>query len=280
MLNDLEELEVIEESEIIKEEIIETDYTDQTLKLKKKMIRKIWVVFVSSIIISITSIVDKHDDFDVVLQSNIFIFLLFLSIIMSSVILIYTHKNKDDYKKKRVYKTHKGLSEVFELLSIVPVFMVILTVANVFIMSPSFIDGASMEPNYYHGEDILFWHFNVEYEVYDVVILQAPGGSYWIKRIIGMPGDTVLIEDGIVYVNEVEINQDFLKDSNGSIDDYTVCRGDEPNYCIFDVPEGEYFVLGDNRSVSDDSRSLNLGFVTEEQLFGKVFFKFNNFLRN
>lgn len=280
MLNDLEEIEIIEESEIIEEEIIETDYTDQTLRFKKKMVRKIWVVFVSSIIISITSIVDKHDDFDVVLQSNLFIFLLFLSIIMSSVILIYTYKNKDDYKKEKVFKIHKGLSEIFELLSIVPAFMVILTVANVFVMSPSFIDGASMEPNYYDGEDILFWHLNVEYERFDVVILKSPTGSYWIKRIIGMPGDTVIIEDGTVYVNGSEINQDFLKDSNGSIDDYTVCRGDDPDYCIFYVPDEEYFVLGDNRSVSDDSRSSNLEFVTEEQLFGRVFFKFNNFLRN
>ena len=279
MFNDLDETEIIEETDSIEEEVIKTDYTDQTLRIKRKLIRKVWVVLASTIIIVITSIVDKHDDFDVVLQSDLFLFLLFMTILISVIIVMFTLKNKDNYGNEKIYKVHKGLHDIFELLSIVPVFMVILTVSNVFIMSPSFIDGASMEPNYYDGEDILFWHLNVEYERYDVVILQAPNGSYWIKRIIGLPGDEVIIDQGIVSINGEVINQDFLMDENGSVDDYTVCRGDDPNYCFFEVPEGEYFVLGDNRSVSDDSRSNSLGYVSEDQLFGKVIFKFNNFLR-
>lgn len=275
MLDGLEE----NEQETL-EEIDNTDYTAKGLKIKKKLLRKIFVVAVSSCVILITSIIDKHDDFDVVLKSNLFLFLLFGAIVASAGTLIYLYNSKNIEFDKKTCKKHKGLLDIMDLLAIVPAFMVILTVLNVFMISPSFIDGASMEPNYYDGDDILFWHFNNEYERYDVVILKANPNDYWIKRVIGLPGETVVIDQGTVYVNGIEIEQDFLRAEDGSINDYTVCRSGDANYCEFNVPAGEYFVLGDNRSVSDDSRSSNLGFVTEKQLFGKVVFKFNNFLRN
>ena len=205
---------------------------------------------------------------------------LYAAVALAILILIFSHVNRLKYNTRDIHEKLKRFLDIFELLAIVPVFMALLAISNVFIISPSFIDGASMEPNYYDGEDILFWHLNVEYERYDVVILKAPNDNYWIKRIIGLPGDTVTLDSGLVYVNGVEINQDFLLDENGSIDPMTLCRVGNEDYCVFNVPLGEYFVLGDNRSVSDDSRSTNLGYVSEEQLFGKVIFKFNNFLRN
>ena len=278
MLNDLEDYET--DNNILDEETIEIDYTEQTLNVKFKLLRKIWVVFVSSILILITFLVDKHDDFDVVLKSNIFMILLYTTMTLGVIILVFTIKNKNRYNEYKIFQIHKRLLDVFELLTIFPIFMALLTLSNVFMLSPSFIDGASMEPNYYDGDDILFWHLGVEYERFDVVILQAPNDNYWIKRIIGLPGDTVVLDNGIVYVNGELINQDFLLDDNGSIDDYTICRVGTSTYCEFNVPIGEYFVLGDNRSVSDDSRSVNLGYVSEDQLFGKVIFKFKNILRD
>mgnify|MGYP002639193237 CR=1 FL=1 len=281
MLYEFEELE--ESDDLFDEfdkEIIEIDYTEETLIIKKKLLRKIWVVFTSTVVIIATTFVNKHDDFDVVLKSTIFMAFLYAAVALAILILIFSHVNRLKYNTRDIHEKLKRFLDIFELLAIVPVFMALLAISNVFIISPSFIDGASMEPNYYDGEDILFWHLNVEYERYDVVILKAPNDNYWIKRIIGLPGDTVTLDSGLVYVNGVEINQDFLLDENGSIDPMTLCRVGNEDYCVFNVPLGEYFVLGDNRSVSDDSRSTNLGYVSEEQLFGKVIFKFNNFLRN
>lgn len=278
MLNDLEDLEVINDD--LEEKIIEIDYTEKTLKVRKKLLRKIRVIFVSSIIILITFLVDKHDDFDVVLKSDLFRAVLVITIALSIVILIFSFNSRLIYDDHGIYKKHKSFLDVMELLSIVPIFMALLTVLNVFMISPSYIDGASMEPTYYHGDDILFWHLNVKYERYDVVILKAPSGDYWIKRIIGLPGDNIVLNNGVVFVNGFEIDQNFLEDDNGSIDDYTICRVGDPDYCEFNILEGQYFVLGDNRSVSDDSRSNTLGYVSEEELFGKVIYKFNNFLRN
>lgn len=276
MLNDLEDLEN-PDNEI---EIYEDDYTDQTKKIRKKLLRKIWLVFISAIIIVITLFIDKHDDFDIVLKSSVFRYLLYITIIISIFALLYISKNKSQYNKIEVYKKHKTFSEIIDVLYIVPLFMALISLSNVLIFSPSYIDGASMEPNYFDGDDIVFWHLNNKYERYDVVILKAPSGDYWIKRIIGLPGDTITIEEGIVFVNGLIIDQEFLRDKDGSIDDYTVCRSTDPDFCEFNVPDNNYFVLGDNRDVSDDSRSNNLGYVSEDQLFGRVIFKFNNLFRN
>jgi signal peptidase I len=278
MENELEELEKTNNE--LENKIVEKDFTEETLIVRKKLLRKILVVFVSTLIILASLLFDKNNDFDVVLESTLFRSFLYVTVALSIIAFIFSLKNKSKYKEETIFKRHKVFSEVLDVLYIIPVFMAVISLSNEFLISPSFIDGASMEPNYYDGDDILFWHLNTSYERYDVVILKAPSGDYWIKRVIGLPGDNIILEDGIVYVNGVEINQDFLKDENGSIDDNTVCRSGDINYCEYDVPSGSYFVLGDNRDVSDDSRTENLGYVTRNQLYGKVILKFNNFFRN
>lgn len=275
MIEDFEEISIV----TVEDEYVE-DYSERIYKVKRKLFRKSIIIGICSVFILITSLSDKHDDFDVILNSNIFVILFLVAVLTTIVAMIYVYRSRDLDIDTKIFKNHKRLLDALDILSIIPIFVVVLTLSNVFVISPSFIDGSSMEPNYYDGDDILFWHLNVEYERYDVVILEANDNNYWIKRIIGLPGDTVVLENGVVSVNGIEIDQEFLRDDNGSIDDYTVCRIGDADYCEFNVPIDEYFVLGDNRSVSDDSRSSNLGFVTEEQLFGKVIFKFNNLLRN
>jgi signal peptidase I len=278
MANDLEDLDSVKDD--FSDEIIKIDFTEETLKIRKKLLRKIWVVFGCTFIIVGSLLFDKHNDFDVVLESTLFRSFLYVTIGLSITAFVFSLKNKSKYNEAIIYKRHKSFSEVLDVLYIIPIFMAVISLSNEFMISPSFIDGASMEPNYYDGDDILFWHLNTNYEKFDVVILKAPSGDYWIKRVIGLPGDDIVIENGIVSVNGIEINQDFLKDENGSIDDNTICRTGDIDFCEFNVPAGSYFVLGDNRDVSDDSRSDNLGYVSEEQLYGKVILKFNNFFRN
>jgi signal peptidase I len=278
MQNDLEELDSVKDD--FNEESINVDFTEKNLKIRKKLLRKIWVVFGCTVIIIGSLLFDKNNDFDVVLESPLFRAFLYVTVALSIIAFVFSIKNKSKYNEAKIYARHKGFSEVLDVLYIIPIFMAVISLSNEFLISPSFIDGASMEPNYYEGDDILFWHLNTNYERYDVVILKAPSGDYWIKRVIGLPGDEVILEDGFVYVNGTIINQDFLEDENGSIDSFTSCRTGDANYCEFNVPDGSYFVLGDNRDVSDDSRTENLGYVSEEQLYGKVIFKFNNFFRN
>lgn len=276
MFDDLKDVENIDDES---KEIVETDYSEKTLKLRKKMLKTIWVVFVSMIVILVSILIEKHDDFDVVLKSSLFRSFLYVTLAVSLTALVFSMKNRSKSSNNVIYKKYKFLTETLEVLVIIPLFMAVVSLSNEVMISPSFIDGASMEPNYYEGEDILFWHLNVNYERFDVVILKAPTGDYWIKRIIGLPGERVVIDNGDVFINGQEIEQEFLRNENGSIDTETDCRALDSSYCEFEIPENSFFVLGDNRDVSDDSRSESLGFVSEDQLFGKVILKFNNFFR-
>jgi signal peptidase I len=104
----------------------------------------------------------------------------------------------------------------------------------------------SMMPNFHAGERVVvnkaaYWFGGPQRG--DVVILKAPNGDTndWIKRIIGLPGDTVQIIHGVTYVNGVALNEPYVKNS------FTYSMAKET------VPPDDYFFLGDNRDVSNDS---------------------------
>ena len=119
----------------------------------------------------------------------------------------------------------------------------------------------SMEPNFHEGQRLVvnkaIYMFG-EPERGDVVIFRAPNGTQddFIKRIIAIPGDTVEVKNKAVYVNGIKLDEPYIKNP--------------PNYTLAEqeVPEDEYFVLGDNRNRSNDSHSGWL--VPRENLIGKA----------
>ena len=102
--------------------------------------------------------------------------------------------------------------------------------------------------------------FGGEPERFDVVICHYPGrgNTNFVKRIVGMPGDTVEIKDGHLIVNGVTYTEKFLHE-----------RPVE-NFGPYVVPEGRYFVMGDNRNNSNDSRRSEVGPLDREYIIGKV----------
>lgn len=137
--------------------------------------------------------------------------------------------------------------------------------------------GNAMEPGLYANQQILI--NRLVYQISEPsrgdVIAFLPNGNtnshYYIKRVIGLPGETVRIEDGYVYIN------DEIYDEGDAYDKIA-----DPGIADSDMilGKGEYFVLGDNRNFSEDSRFGNIGVVKSSYIIGKVWFKLSEQLAN
>ena len=150
---------------------------------------------------------------------------------------------------------------------ILPYVLIIIAVILIrtFIITPVRVDGASMDQTLEDGQILLLYKLaNVDYG--DIVVLdEEKEGEIIIKRIIGMPGDTVSIRDNTVYVNGEEVEEDYA-------------YGETSDYEEITLGDDEYFILGDNRPISKDSRYF--GPVKEDEIIGKVIFRlwpFNKF---
>lgn len=273
-------IEYEQEPEMIEIAEIEEDYSDSTMFYRKKLQRKLLIVFISTLLILFTRAFPLYSDFDVIMHSDLFLALFTLTIVLSITLYLFLQKTRNNLKSLETNKFHKRFLDLYDLFSIVPIFIAIMTVLNAFVISPASVIGESMEPTFYEGDDVIIEHFDSNYELFDVVIIKVDDGDYYIKRVIGLPGDIIIIDNNIITVNGRILNQEFIENEDGSMISTTYCNSNQELVCEFDVPEGYYFVLGDNREHSLDSRSSSLGYVSADRVYGKVIYKFNNVLRN
>jgi signal peptidase I len=144
----------------------------------------------------------------------------------------------------------------------------IFLVLYLLVMQPHKIDGSSMEPNFHNGEylltDKVSYRFN-QPKRGDVIIFRAPGntGEDFIKRIIGLPGDQVELIDGSVYINNEKLKESYLPETFVTLSGEFPKEGDS-----ITVPNSEFFVLGDNRSHSADSRVF--GVIEKSRIIGRA----------
>ncbi len=128
--------------------------------------------------------------------------------------------------------------------------------------------GASMEPSLYNGQKILINRMIYQFstpERSDVIVFRPNGNEnshYYVKRVIGLPGETIQIKQGKVYIDGAPYTEDVVED--------TLTAGIAEEEVILGVDE--YFVLGDNRENSEDSRSGNIGNVSGEMIDGKAWY--------
>ncbi len=138
------------------------------------------------------------------------------------------------------------------------VIIAVVVLFRTYIATPVRVDGDSMVPTFEDGQILILNKLDREYERMDVVVFDYKKDRL-IKRVIGLPGETVEIKDNTLYINGEEVS-DYKDDVKTS--DYKL---------NVTIPEGYYFVLGDNRGISADSRLI--GLVSEDDLKGTICFR-------
>ncbi len=191
-------------------------------------------------------------------------------------------KSCKDYERGMGMRRQKGLNFYRKRKKISPVlvkeiiswtFGVLVTVFIAYVLSyfvgmTTNVIGVSMEPNLYNGQTIFVDRFSYVLsspQKGDVIVF-LPNGNvnahYYVKRVIAVPGDTVQIIEGRLYVNGKLQEDEFDKMADAGIAENAVF-----------LKKDEYFVLGDNRNSSEDSRSANIGPVKREDIIGKAWFR-------
>jgi signal peptidase I len=174
-------------------------------------------------------------------------------------------------KKEEIVTTkQKTLFGVLLIFVGVPLTIItILGIISLYFFKPFKVTGASMSPTYTNGSHILTSELAYNHKTPkrgDVVIFQYPATSSlrYIKRIIAIPGDRIYLFDGHIFLNNMELNeQTYLVPGTKTAEGKFLKNGVEVV-----IPANEYFVLGDNRAYSADSRSL--GFIPRASIIGKV----------
>ena len=134
------------------------------------------------------------------------------------------------------------------------------------------VEGASMENTLHNGDNLIVDKLSYRFhdpERFDIIVFpfQFQDNTYYIKRIIGLPGETVqIMDDGSIYINGEKLEENYGMEV---IKPETIGRAAEP----IELGDDEYFVMGDNRNNSSDSRTDMVGNITRENIIGKAWLR-------
>jgi signal peptidase I len=184
------------------------------------------------------------------------------------------------------------LFHIFDVALNIVIIVAIVAIIRTFVVSPFQIEGNSMIQTLENKEYIVINKFRYLFNAPnrgDIVVFRPPTdmSKYYVKRVIGLPGDTMVVRDGYVYLRtedkgDMKLQEDYLSDSNdGKTYRFSSAggvSGGDTSEEVFSVPEGEYLLFGDNRLGSLDSRSFpylgtrQSAFVPENNIKGSVWF--------
>ncbi|MGO1433477.1 MAG: signal peptidase I [Ruoffia tabacinasalis] len=172
------------------------------------------------------------------------------------------------------------INELVSIIFAVLVAVLIFLALRHYVLQPFQVEGSSMEPQL-HNQDQMVMLRNNEIERFDVVVFPDPRGSgdSYVKRIIGQPGDELYFSNDTLYLNNQAVEEPYLEplksETEGKFtEDFSLWD----TLGLTQVPEGYYFVMGDNRPYSGDSRQF--GLIQAEDIQGVtnfVYFPFERF---
>lgn len=159
-----------------------------------------------------------------------------------------------------------------DTIETVVIALAIFVVIYLFLVQPHQIKGSSMYPNFYDGEYILTDKISYRFKSPqrgDVIVFKAPKNHEldYIKRVIGLPGDTIMVKGGKTYLNGNLLPETYL--TSDVITNSGTFLHEGQNYTI---PAGEYITFGDNRPHSSDSREW--GTIKTDEIIGRAWFRY------
>lgn len=171
-------------------------------------------------------------------------------------------KKKNRGRKGRLRRT------LTSFLVCVVIAVITAVLISRFVANHTTVEGNSMKPGLSSGDQLVvekISYLTGRPQRYDVIVFQYNETIKYIKRVIGLPGETIRIdEEGKIYINDTVVFDEF---GSGVIEDPGVAKKDVK------LGADEYFVLGDNRNASKDSRNAEVGMVKEDQILGKAWLR-------
>lgn len=170
-------------------------------------------------------------------------------------------------------KIYRRKKELFSILKAGVFIAVIVFIVRSFLFAPTLVWGESMQPTFADRDRIIV-NKMARIDRFDVVVFEAPDSDeYYVKRVIGLPGDRIEYKNEMLYLNGEQVEEPYLssdpQSKNGfRTGDFTL----EELTGYQTVPENAYFVLGDNRLNSNDSRFF--GFLNKDAVVGEVSLRF------
>ena len=156
------------------------------------------------------------------------------------------------------------------------ILIVALVLLRVFVFTPVTVSGESMMPTLVDGERNIALKMG-DVKRFDIVSLVAPDdpSKNYVKRVIGLPGDTVEYKDDVLYINGKKYDEPYLKEKKAELKETNPDEDLTSDFTLETVlgqktvPDDTYFVMGDNRQNSKDSRFSEVGFIPKENIIGK-----------
>lgn len=179
-------------------------------------------------------------------------------------------ETEDDFINEKDEEREKSpLQELLGMLLYIGVVLVITFLIITFVGQRTHVSGDSMKNTLYHGDQLIVDKITYRFKDpvrYDIIVFpyQYEENTFYIKRIIGLPGETVQIADGDIF-----INGEVLQESYGREVIQDPGMAAEP----IELGEDEYFVLGDNRNASSDSREPSVGVIHQKDIVGRAWIR-------
>lgn len=276
----------------------ERSVNEKNLFTRKKLIKYTLIYLLASLIYLLMILFSKINRFkgEVTITDSLqplkYVMILAAILGILGIVLIIIDTIKKDYIERFSISFRKTILTIVDWFSVLPI-CVVITVAcfsYLFIITP--VEGHSMEPTIKDGEHV-FISYTVKVKAGSVVVLEVNendnanvlGTSYYIKRVVGLPGDVIEWKDGQLYINGEA--KDYL--SQEVLDSFHITGADDfskentfyyengekvyPDQYI--IPEGYYFVMGDNRNTGASHDSRRIGLIKEENIIGVATYHMN-----